>query len=87
MADCNFSIPFSGDAENVVNKARSAVMGQGGELNGDNNSGQFQVKVFGSTIAGNYTVSGNQLQVAITDKPFMIPCSTIESFLSQQLRG
>ena len=87
MADCNFSISFTGDPESVVNKARSAVMSQGGALHGDRNSGQFRVKVFGSTIAGHYTISGNQMQVAITEKPFMIPCSTIESFLGQQLRG
>lgn len=87
MADCNFSIPFSGDSQQVINKARAAVQGQGGTLSGDDNSGQFQVSVFGSTIAGQYAVVGNELQIQVTDKPFMIPCSIIEGFLSKQLGG
>ena len=85
MADCNFSIPFNGNPESVINKARAAVQGQGGTLNGDNNNGQFKVSVFGSTIAGQYAIVGNEMQIQITDKPFMIPCSTIEGFLSKQL--
>lgn len=85
MADCNFSIPFSGDANSVVNKARTAVQGQKGNFNGDSNSGQFNVSVFGSSIAGQYTIMGNEMEVTITDKPFMVPCSTIESFLKNQL--
>ena len=85
MADCNFNIPFNGSPESVINKARTAVQGQGGTLNGDNNNGQFKVSVFGSTIAGQYAIVGNEMQIQITDKPFMIPCSTIEGFLSKQL--
>ena len=85
MADCNFSIPFSGEPQQVLNKARGAVQSQGGTLTGDDNSGQFHLSVFGSTIAGQYKVEGNNLQIQVTDKPFMIPCSTIESFLSKQL--
>lgn len=85
MADCNFSIPFSGDPKQVLNKARGAVQAQGGTLTGDDSNGQFQLSVFGSTIAGQYAVVGNELQVQITDKPFMVPCSTIESFLSKQM--
>ena len=85
MADCNFSIPFSGGASNIIGKARKAVQGQGGNLTGDDNSGQFNVSVFGSTIAGNYTIAGNEMQIQVTDKPFMIPCSTIESYLKNHL--
>lgn len=87
MADCNFNIPFSGAASGIVNKARSAVQGQGGTFNGDENNGQFRVSVFGSTIAGNYSITGNEMQIQITDKPFMVPCSTIESYLKNNLAG
>lgn len=85
MADCNFRIPFSGDVNNVLNKAKSAVQSQNGNFNGDTNSGQFNVSVFGSSIVGNYTIVGNEMDITITDKPFMVPCSTIESFLKNQL--
>ena len=87
MADCNFSIPFEVGVGTLVNKARTTVQGQGGSFDGDDNSGQFNVSVFGSTIAGTYNIIGNEMQVQITDKPFMIPCSTIESYLKNHLAG
>jgi len=83
---CDFSIPFSGNAEAVLAKARSAVQSQGGNFNGDTNQGEFNVSVFGNKIVGNYNVSGQTLNITITDKPFMVPCSAIESFLKGQLK-
>lgn len=82
---CDFSIPFTGDPQTILAKARSTVQSQGGNFNGDTNNGDFSVSVFGNKIVGNYTVSGQSLQINITDKPFMVPCSAIESFLKAQL--
>lgn len=84
MAKCNFSIPFSGSAQNVYSKAKNAVETQGGSFNGDAASGNFSINVFG-TISGSYTVSGNQLNIVIEDKPMMIPCSAIENVLKSQI--
>ena len=84
---CEFSIPFSGVPDAVLTKARSAVQGQGGTFNGDGNSGAFDVTVFGNTINGSYSVSGQNLQIKILSKPFFLPCSTIEGFLKNQLIG
>jgi hypothetical protein len=82
---CDFSIPFSGNTEDVLAKAKKAVQNQGGNFTGDTNKGDFDVSVFGNTIVGNYTVSGQTLNINITDKPFIVPCSAIESFLKNQL--
>ncbi len=87
MSACNFSIPFSGDAVQVLAKAKSTVQGQGGQFNGDTNSGDFAVSVFGNTIAGTYRVTGQNMDVVINSKPFLIPCSTIEGFLKNQIAG
>jgi hypothetical protein len=84
MAKCNFSISFSGTPEEVYNKAKAAVEKQGGSFNGDANSGNFSISVFG-TISGSYVVSGNQLNISIEDKPMMIPCSAIENVLKSQI--
>ena len=65
---CDFSIPFTGNAEAVLAKARGAVQSQGGTFTGDTNSGDFHVSVFGNKIVGNYTVSGQTLIVNITDR-------------------
>ena len=83
---CDFKIPFTGSADEVLNKAKNAVQSQGGNFDGDANSGDFHVSVFGNKIVGNYTVSGQTLNINITDKPFMVPCSAIESFLKGQLK-
>ena len=83
---CDFSIPFSGNPEAVLDKARSTVQSQGGSFNGDTNNGDFTVSVFGNKIVGNYNVSGQTLNINITDKPFMVPCSAIEGFLKGQLK-
>lgn len=82
---CEFSIQFSGNAEEVLAKAKNAVEKQGGNFDGDSSKGDFNVSVFGNKIVGDYTVSGQNLNINISDKPFMVPCSAIESFLKNQL--
>ena len=82
---CDFSIPFNGNPEQVLAKAKSTVQSQGGNFSGDVNKGEFDVSVFGNKIVGNYTVNGQTLAITITDKPFMVPCSAIEGFLKGQL--
>ena len=84
MAKCNFSIDFTGTAEDIFNKARTAVERQGGMFSGDASGGSFSIHVFG-TISGSYVVSGQQLNIAIEDKPMMIPCAAIESALRSQI--
>lgn len=82
---CKFNLNFSGPAEAAVGKAKAAVESQNGVFNGDQNSGDFEVTVFGNMIKGNYHVVGQILSLEITDKPFFIPCATIESFLVKQI--
>jgi hypothetical protein len=84
MSKCNFSIPFSGSPENVFTKAKAAVEKQGGTFSGDASSGNFSIKVFGA-ISGNYTITDNQLNIVIEDKPMMIPCGAIENVLKSQI--
>ncbi len=85
MSDCNFTIPFEGPADKLLIKARFAVESQGGNFTGDTNAGSFDVSVFGNNIVGSYTVNEQNFNIIITDKPFLIPCSAIESFLKNQL--
>jgi hypothetical protein len=82
---CTFSIPFTGDAESILAKAKAAIESQNGDFTGDANSGNFEVSVFANSIKGYYNVSGNNLNLTITDKPFLISCSTIESLLKSRI--
>lgn len=85
MSACNFSIPISASAESVINKARNAVVSQGGTFNGDTSSGSFKVSVMGSSIKGSYTIANNEMNISIDSKSFLIPCGAIEGFLKKQL--
>lgn len=81
---CKFKIPFTGDAQQILNKARMAVEGQGGTFSGNETAGSFEVSVMG-TIQGSYTVIGNELEIDITSKPMFVGCGMIENFLKSKL--
>lgn len=85
MSDCHFNIPFQGSLTEAIAKARSAVEKQGGNFTGDENSGKFDVSVMGNNIIGIYTAKDNKLELTIQNKPFIIPCSAIEAYLTKQL--
>lgn len=85
MSTCNFSIPFSKPAEEILSKAKATIESQNGIFTGNQNAGNFDVSVLGNTVKGTYKVEGNNLQIEITEKPFLVPCSMIESFLKNQL--
>jgi len=85
MSDCNFNIPFTGPISNTILRAKNAIENQNGIFSGDENSGNFEVTVFGNTIKGNYTVTGQNLNLVITNKPFFVPCSMIENLLIKEI--
>ena len=87
MPACNFSIPFSGSPSDLLLRAQAAIHEQGGQFRGDDSSGFFNLTVLGSEIKGSFNVSGQELNVTIDSKPFMIPCSTIQSYLTKHLDG
>jgi hypothetical protein len=82
---CNFSVTFTKPVNEILAKAKETVESQAGSFTGDEAKGNFDVSVFGNTIVGTYVVEVNILNIDITDKPFMVPCSMIESFLTSKL--
>ena len=83
---CKLSIPFSDPAEVAIEKARSAIESQNGLFEGNISTGHFEVTVFGNNIKGDYQVQGQTLQLDITDKPFFVPCSMIETYLGKYIQ-
>jgi hypothetical protein len=84
MSDCNFNLPFQEPVALVIAKAKAAIENYG-TFNGDENSGEFAVTVFGNTVRGTYSVTGQNLNLVITHKPFFVPCSTIENLLLKEI--
>lgn len=85
MSACSFNISFTADTAVVLEKAKKTVESQGGTFNGDDQRGSFDISVMGFTVVGSYIVEGNDLAILIDEKPMMIPCSAIESFLNSKL--
>ena len=85
MADCTFSVPFTGDAQSIFEKTKAAVEAQGGQFEGDAGSGAFHVSVMSQTISGSYTVTGNELHFVINNKPVFLPCNAIQGYLASKL--
>ena len=85
MSECNFSIPFSGTPTEILNRAQAAIQDQGGHFRGNDTTGAFELTVLGSSITGSYKIHGQEITVFIDNKPFMIPCSTIQNYLTKYL--
>jgi len=85
MSDCNISIPFQQPVSVVLAKAKTAIESYNGTFNGDDTSGDFGITVYGNTIKGTYSVTGQVLNLVITHKPFFVPCSTIENLLLKEI--
>lgn len=80
MSKCNFSIPFKGSADAVVEKARKEVQ-RYGFFQGDHTHGNFEITMLG-TISGSYTINGGEMQITIDDKPVFLTCNKIEQFMT-----
>jgi hypothetical protein len=85
MSACNFTVAFTKPVAEILEKAKQTVESQNGTFTGDEKEGKFDVSVFGNTVIGAYTVIEQNLNIDIIEKPFMVPCSMIESFLTGKL--
>jgi hypothetical protein len=84
MSKCQMTFPIS-SADVFLDKAKTALGRAGGSLTGDINSGDFHISTPMGRVAGNYSLSGSQVMITITEKPMMIGCGMIESMLRSQL--
>jgi hypothetical protein len=79
MAKHSFSVPFPGSSQDIVAKAKTAIEKAGGKFNGTEQSGDFTVPTPAGTVKGTYKIASQSFSVDITDKPFIVPGSVIES--------
>jgi len=79
MAKHSFSVNFPGAAQEIIGKAKGAIEKAGGKFLGDEKKGDFSVPTPAGTVKGVYTITGQAFSVDITDKPFVVPGSAIES--------
>ena len=87
MSKCNFSIAFTGSPEELVERARKAITGAGGQFFGDASTGEFSLSTFIGEISGNYNAAPLKLDIEIMDKPVFISCSRIKEELEKYLQA
>lgn len=79
---CQFNIPFSGDAESLLRRAKQEIERSGGNFIGDVSQGEFQAKTPIGAIRGSYQIEGQEIALAITKKPLLLSCRKIEKELT-----
>ena len=80
---CQFRIPFSGDAESLMERARQEIVRAGGALDGNATQGSFQAKTPLGSIQGSYQIVGQEISLVIKKKPFLLSCSRIQKELTE----
>jgi hypothetical protein len=81
----SFDIPFEGNAEQILAKARKAIESGKGSMTGDNATGSFSLPAGISKVKGSYIVEANKLKVTITNKPIYVSNDMIENTLKKHM--
>jgi len=82
---CNFSIKINGAIHLLISKAKDTIVAAGGNFNGNEEAGGFDINTFAGKIEGAYTILNDEINVNITKKPMFVPCSEIENQLRKYL--
>jgi len=84
---CTFSIPTTSSLAEINIQASTALLTAGGTFIPTDTGGVFSISTYLGLIAGNYNVISESVNVIITDKPWFLPCGTIESKLTEYIIG
>ncbi len=71
----SFSFKITLTPEQAVERAREGAKRQGADFQGDAKRGTFSAM----GVAGDYTITGDVIEVTITERPFFAPLSIVES--------
>jgi len=79
-----FSITMK-DLSADLDRIRKEIETTGGIFQGDSNKGTIAVKTPFGKVAGTYNIKGCLVQIEITNKPFLVSRSMIESKIKAYL--
>jgi hypothetical protein len=73
-------VKINSDLSSILKKVENTITSNGGAFSGSTNSGSFSGKTAIGMVKGKYRcISSNEVEITITDKPFVAPYSKIES--------
>jgi hypothetical protein len=82
----SFIVKLTHEISPILRKVKSIITGQGGSFEGNTECGFFDGKSVMGTIKVKYrSISNNEVEIIIEDKPFIIPTQTIESEIKKYL--
>ena len=75
-----FTVASNGDLTATLERVEKTITSKGGSFTGDTTQGQFSGVTPVGNVKGKYTVNANKdIEITITDKPFIAPMSIIEN--------
>lgn len=86
MMSCKLTIPYSTNITSLLEMGRQEASSYEGQFCGDINGGNFNISALGGIFVGNYVVHEKIIEITISNKPFLIPCIAIESFLKAHIK-
>jgi len=82
----SFIVKLKDDISSILSKMQSIIMGKGGSFEGNTERGYFEGKSVFGIIKGEYrSISYNEIEITIDDKPFVMSYGKIESEIKKYL--
>jgi len=76
----SFIVKLKDEVSSILSKMKSIITGKGGSFEGNKECGSFEGESVLGTIKGEYrSISVNEIEITIDDKPLIMPYSWIES--------
>jgi len=86
LSECRFQFDFRGSAHALVDRVRAKMTAAGGRFDGSDTSGDFHLPTPVGAFEGAYSIDDNVIWIDVREKPFFVPCSAIESKLSDLIK-
>ncbi len=82
----SFIVRVKEELSAILNRIKAKITGSGGNFAGNAECGSFASKSRLGIIKGGYrSISVNEIEITIEDKPLLVPYSTIESEIKKSL--
>ncbi len=80
-----FTVSYPGDKSELLNKIKNTV-GDKGSLNGNEQQGSFKGDTPVGGFEGSYTIEGDNININITKKPFLVSTGMIKDEFEKALK-
>jgi hypothetical protein len=83
---CNITIINTEPKVALIEKLKNVVESNEGTFNGDENQGNITVSTPIGNVEATYQIAGDDININVSSKPFLVSCNTIEEKLREFLQ-